>query len=380
MSDSSPQPSPRVSPDSSLTVSALGEFGLISRLARVLAPAGRDPLQPEATGTMGIGDDAAVWQPTPGAQQVLTTDALIEDVHFRHRTTGWRDLGWKALAENVSDIAAMGARPTRAFVTLGLRAETLVADLEELYRGLADLDRALAEAGRHHWDPAERLGVSVAGGDTVSSPFTLISVTVVGEVSGPGLRRAAGQPGDVLAVTGTLGGSSGGLSLLEAGGDSLAVQPADAVTAELLASHRRPVPRVVEGLVAVGAGLRCGMDLSDGLLGDAGKLAYASGLSALLDYERLPLSPALIRQFGEAQARALALAGGEDYELLVAGPPGTVAATSRELERRGLPPMTVVGRLAAGRPGQVSVVDGRGAPVPTPRGSWDHFRQGGPTV
>src|SRR5688572_13093902 len=181
-----------------LTVAQLGEFGLIDRLARILDRSGRDPLRPEAAGAIGIGDDAALWEPTRGYREVLTTDALIEGVHFRHTTTCWRDLGWKALAENVSDIAAMGAEPTRAFITLGLPPQTRVADLEDLYRGMSEL----AEA--YHFD--------IAGGDTVSSPVTMLSVTVIGELQGEGLRRAAGQPGDLLAVTGTLGGSAGGLA------------------------------------------------------------------------------------------------------------------------------------------------------------------------
>src|SRR5258706_15566866 len=99
--------------DPDLTVAQIGEFGLITRLGRVLNEGRRDPLQPEASGDIGIGDDAALWQPRPAFREVLTTDALIEDVHFRHSTTTWRDLGWKALAQNVSDIAAMGAVPTR---------------------------------------------------------------------------------------------------------------------------------------------------------------------------------------------------------------------------------------------------------------------------
>src|SRR4051794_2054725 len=106
--------------DADLTVAELGEFGLIDRLARIAHGAQRDPLRPEAAGAIGIGDDAALWTPRRGYHEVLTTDALIEGVHFRHTTTSWRDLGWKALAENVSDIAAMGARPKLAFVTLGL--------------------------------------------------------------------------------------------------------------------------------------------------------------------------------------------------------------------------------------------------------------------
>jgi thiamine-monophosphate kinase len=355
---------------SAITVAEIGEFGLISRLARIVSVSERDPLQPEASGAMGIGDDAALWEPRSGYREVLTTDALIEGVHFRHTTTSWRDLGWKALAENVSDIAAMGAHPTRAFVTLGLRPDALVADLDALYMGFADLNRHLTECSRAIIDCGTSHGFVIAGGDTVSSPVTMLSITVMGELSGEGLRRAAGRNGDVLAVTGTLGGSAGGLALLEAGG----IHPHDPDVAALVEMHRRPLPRVAEGLLLADTAVRCGMDLSDGLLGDAAKLAYASGLSATLRYEQVPLPPALAHQFGEERARAMALTGGEDYELLIAGEPETIAAASLALRERGLTPLTVVGWLEHGTPGQVTILDKDGAPVPKPRGSWDHFQ------
>jgi len=345
--------------EADLTVAGLGEFGLIDRLARIVGSAGRDPLRPESEGAIGIGDDAALWEPRPGFREVLTTDALIEGVHFRHSTTSWEDLGWKALAENVSDIAAMGARPTRAFVTLGLRLDTRVADLDDLYRGMAAL--------------AREYQVEIAGGDTVSSPVTMLSITVVGELVGEGLRRAAGQPGDLLAVTGALGGSAGGLALLEAG-DAPEDDP-DVIP--LLMLHRRPRPRVAEGLAVSELGVRCGMDLSDGLLGDVGKLAYASGLSAVLRVHDLPMPPALPDCFGDEEARELALRGGEDYELLLAGAPEVVEAAARALRESGLAPLTVVGRLEAGPPGQVTVLGPGGEPVAPPRSSWDHFRSEG---
>jgi thiamine-monophosphate kinase len=347
--------------DAELTVAQLGEFGLIDRLARILNTSGRDPLRPESSGQIGIGDDAALWEPRPGYREVLTTDALIEDVHFRHATTSWRELGWKALAENVSDIAAMGARPTRAFITLGLRPETRVADLEELYRGMAE--------------HAAAYGFAIAGGDTVSAPVTMLSITVVGELQGEGLRRAAGRPGDLLAVTGTLGGSAGGLMLLERG-----EMPLDAPAVEsLVRMHRRPAPRVAEGQALAETGLRCGMDLSDGLLGDAGKLAYASGLCAVLRPHLLPLPPDLIDWLGEDAARRMALTGGEDYELLVAGEPETIVAASVALRERGLAPLTIVGHLCDGRAGEVTLLDPDHRPVAPPHGSWDHFRSGGGT-
>lgn len=356
--------------DQDLTVRAIGEFGLIDRLARILNGAQSDPLRPQATGAIGIGDDAALWQPTPGRREVLTTDALIEDVHFRHGTTSWHDLGWKALAQNISDIAAMGAVPTRAFVTLGLRRDIRVADLEALYQGMASLQQALSELD---------CGFAFAGGDTVSAPVTMLSITVVGELAGDGLRRAAGRPGDLLAVTGVLGGSAGGLAILESGD----VPSGNLDVVALVGAHRRPRPRVIEGLTVVEAGVRCGMDLSDGLLGDSGKLAYASGLSAVLNLSDLPLPRALSRRFGDDEARMMALAGGEDFELLIAAPPEVMRRAEIALAEKDsdhqfsgqIAPLSIVGRLAAGPPGQVTVLDQHGQPIQPPKSSWDHFRQ-----
>lgn len=335
------------------TVADLGELGLIARLARLVQTSGSDPLRPTARGEIGIGDDAAVWEPA-GRWQVLTTDALVEDVHFKPAWTDWRSLGWKALAVNVSDIAAMGAGPRRAFVTLGVRGETALTDLDELYRGLGDL--------------ASELDIDIAGGDTVSAPVTFLSISVIGDLDGPGLRRAGGRPGDVLAVTGRLGASAGGLELLRLGITS----SQDRVEQELLDVHRRPRPRVAEGLLLAGAGVRCGMDLSDGVLGDAGKLAHASDVGVTLQWDRLPVHPSLQRRFGD-RARGLALAGGEDYELLIAGGPELIERAGRALQTAGLTPLSVVGRLTAHEAGRVQVVGADGREVQPDERLWDHW-------
>jgi thiamine-monophosphate kinase len=347
--------------DPDATIESIGEFGLLDRLARIVAGSQRDPLRPSVTGPIDIGDDAALWQPEPETFEVLTTDALVEDIHFRLSTSSWRALGWKALAENISDIAAMGALPTRAFVTLGLRPGTRVADLEDLYHGMADLQAHLLETGGY--DPA------IVGGDIVSSPTTFLSITVVGELHGPGQRRAAGKPGDLVAVTGALGGSAGGLALLEAA-DARRGTP-DAET--LIALHQGPEPRVGEGLTLAEAGILCGMDLSDGLLGDLGKLAYASRLTATIRADQVPLPPALERMF-PGEAISMAVRGGEDYELLVAGPADRIAEASRLLAERELMPLKVIGVLTEGTPGSVSVRDAQGQHMNIPGGSWDHFR------
>jgi thiamine-monophosphate kinase len=356
------------------SVAELGEFGLIARLADTLAW----PVSPGlAQGLkVGIGDDAAVWAPTPATWNVITTDALIENVHFRLRTTSWYDLGWKSLAVNLSDVAAMGAQPRYAVVSLGVPGDVAVSAVEEFGRGLAAV--------------GARYGTALVGGDTVAAPCTTISVTVVGETAPappgeppPLLQRRAGRVGDAVAVTGHLGASAGGLRLLEAdeaaaGSDALSMVPSaspESAAAEALrAAHLRPMPRVAAAAVLLAQGVRCAMDVSDGLLGDAQRLADASDVGVVLEAARVPVAPTLARLF-PADALALAMGGGEDYELLCAGPNAVLAAAAAALAARGEPPLTVIGRLvappAAGP--RVQVVDAQGRPLPL-TGGYVHFR------
>lgn len=183
------------------TVATVGEFALIDRLADALAEVGAAT----APDLLGIGDDAAIWTPTPDTRAVITTDSLIAGIHFRLDWTGWHDLGHKALAVNLSDIAAMGARPRLATISLALTGTEPLAGLLDLYRGLGTL------AARH--------GVAIAGGDIVASPERLgLHITVVGEswpeAGGRLLTREAARPGDLLATSGPLGLSAAGLHLL----------------------------------------------------------------------------------------------------------------------------------------------------------------------
>lgn len=302
----------------------LGEFGLIERLARALP---ETALTRGASVTprllVGIGDDAAVWMPSPGARVVATTDALVEGVHFDLRFTGWRDLGWMALAANLSDAAAMGARPAFALVVLGVGPGRAVEDFEELYAGMGAL--------------AQQFGVSVVGGDVVSAPVTFLSIALYAEAGEQMLRRDSARPGDVLAVTGTLGDSAAGLRLLQ---ERVRLDTSDRQT--LVERHNRPVPRVREAALLLEEGLRCGMDLSDGLLGDAERLARASGVEVNLRLHCLPISAALKRVF-PGEAYDFALGGGEDYELLVAGPAPIVERSGVRLQRDLAMSLTVVG-------------------------------------
>lgn len=319
----------------------LGEFGLIERLAAQL----ERRLGPALGSVWGIGDDAALWQPTPGWTSVLTTDTMVESVHFTLQTTPWRDLGWKSLAVNISDLAAMAATPRVALVTLGLTGEEALTDIEALYDGIADA--------------AAQYGVRVIGGDTIRAPQVQVGFALTGEapvVSGAPevLRRDAARPGDVLAVTGHLGDAAGGLAMLLAG----AGEPA-----ALIAAHRRPQPRVAEGRWLLEQGVRCATDNSDGLAREAALLGAASGLAVRIEAAALPLSPALCRALPE-RAVALALAGGEDYELALAAAPGRFDALRAAWQARFSSPLTAVGTFSpadAARP-SVYIVGYEGTP------------------
>jgi len=346
--------------DAPASVADLGEFGLIDRLAQTLGPSANPNL------VIGIGDDAAAWLPSPRCMTVATTDALVAGVHFDLATTSWEDLGWKALAENISDVAAMGCRPRYALVALALPANAPVSGIEAFYRGM----RACGE----------RYGCSVIGGDVVRSGAFVIQVTLLGESlpmdAGPDrllLERSRARDGDAIAVTGPLGGSTGGLRLLL--GQATASEAR--VAEELMNAHRRPMPRVQEGLALVEAGVRCAMDVSDGLLADVGHICERSGVDADLDASRVPLYHGLEAVFGQ-EALRLALTGGEDYELVCAAPPETIARAGELLAERGLGPLSVIGSIVprTGVEPRVRAFQSSGVPLDVTVGGWDHFHGG----
>jgi thiamine-monophosphate kinase len=305
-------------------MSAAGEFELIASLASRLdaAPDG-----------LGIGDDAAAWRAGPGALVVATTDMLVEGVHFRLDWTSPRDLGWKALAVSLSDLAAMGATPGRALVSVALLpAQTAL--VEEMYEGLSELARLS--------------GTRVVGGDTVRTSGPLVvNVALLGEAE-PGrlLRRDGARPGDLLVLTGAVGASAAGLTLLLEGDRERLARPE---AATLLAAHHRPNPRLAAGRAIAALGLGCAIDISDGVASEAWSLARASGVAVRLDTDRLPLTAAAVALLGEAKARRLAVSGGEDYQLLFAVPEARLAEVEAALGDEDRP--TVVGRVTGFRPG-----------------------------
>jgi thiamine-monophosphate kinase len=289
---------------------SLGEDRWIARLARRLGTSAPPP--PD-----GIGDDAARLRPRAGRDLAWTTDVLVEDVHFRRRWAPPRLLGRKGLAVNLSDLAAVGAVPRAFLLTLAAPPETPVAWLDELAAGLAEA--------------ARRAGVACAGGDTTASPGPIqIGIAAAGDLPrGRMLTRRGCRPGDGLWLSGPLGGAAAGLRLLEAGRPGRSGAAAAAVRALL---DPRP-PLALGPWLARRRLARAAIDLSDGLATDLARLCAASGVGAVLEAQAIPVHAA-VRRLAPAlgvEPRELALAGGEDYELLFAVPP------RREAELRYLP-------------------------------------------
>lgn len=293
---------------------ALGEFALIDRFFRGCGAAREDVV-------LGVGDDGALLRPPPGTDLVAVSDTLVEGVHFPVGSPA-ASIGHRALAVNLSDIAAMGATPRWALLSL-----TLPAVEEPWLEGFAQGFGALARAH----------GVALVGGDTTRGPLTL-GVQVLGSVpAGEGLRRSGGRPGDALFVTGTPGDAAAGLALITA--DTAAAAAATAA-ATLRQRFLHPTPRLAEGAALRGLASAC-IDVSDGLVGDLAKLAAASGCAAVLDLDALPRSAALAACFAPDAALRFTLEGGDDYELLLAVPPAQVAQVA------AMPGLTRIGELRA---------------------------------
>jgi thiamine-monophosphate kinase len=346
---------PLTTPGSQAAVlaSGLGERALIGRiLSRFPTP--RFPF------IVGIGDDAAVVKPERGALQVLTTDALVEGVHFERRYSSLADVGYRALAANVSDIAAMGAAPRLALLSLMLPAWVAVEDVEAIADGVAEM--------------AREAGVELAGGNVTRTTGPLVvDLTVIGAVRPRKfLTRGGGRPGDMLYVSGTLGAAAAGLDWLRTSEPGPAGLPDDPLLASCVVRYRRPAPRLRLGtlLGRTRTATAC-MDLSDGLADGVRQMAEACGSGARIDAARLPIDAAARRWFTEQGADPViaSIASGDDYELLFAVPARRgrrVAAVERLA--RGLP-LTYIGDLTAD-PAVSLLRNGRTEVLPT---GFSHF-------
>lgn len=345
---------------------AMDEFALIRAMTG--QGAGQGPAQATPGVRIGIGDDAAVVAVSPGCELLLTSDAMVQEIHFKAVTMTPGDVGYKAMASNISDIAAMGGIPKYALITLCLPPDMPESDCVELYRGLREC--------------ADRYGVAIVGGDTTSSPAALVvSVTLVGEAEqGKAIPRSGARPGDAVFVTGPLGGSAAGLDLLlRTGADARLLEGRlPDWAAPLLRCHRRPEPQVRAGRLLAGlGGVGALNDISDGLASEAWELAEASGVCLALEAAALPLEPAAGRyasEPGSVPKNPLdwILFGGEDYQLVGTVPEERLADVCEAFARDGLPTPVRIGKVREGKPGVV-LLAGDGSESPVPKRGYNHF-------
>lgn len=279
------------------SIRKVGEFGLIDMIRQALTPERKNSAL-----VIGIGDDAAVFRTSGHLWNVVTVDAMAEGVHFDLRYTDFTKLGWKAMAANISDLAAMGAVPKWGLVNLTLPDKLTAADIKELYRGISKCSK--------------KYGTQVIGGNiTRAKSEFVIGITVLGEVEKKNiLKRSSAKAGDIIAVTGDLGSSHAGLRILQTKRRSNSFR-------YVLRKHLTPMPRInrVRELLTSGVKIHACIDISDGLSSDLGHICAASKVGAELDLDTLPIHSETIQAaavLGE-DVLAYALNGGEEYELLM---------------------------------------------------------------
>jgi thiamine-monophosphate kinase len=363
----------------------MGEFELLALLRERLPAAG-----PQVR--LGSGDDAAVT--VPGGAVATSVDALVEGVHFRRESATLRQIGRKAISTALSDLAAMGAAPGEAYVWLGAPEDMDEEELLEVGEGLASV--------------AAETGTTIAGGDLTRAPVLSLCVTVTGHAPNADdfVTRAGAQPGDTLVVTGELGAAAAGLLLLEdqtlaavafgaadppsgtAGATSdgpgtpprLPERPSgerlDIATADALrARHLDPTPRLAAGRALAAAGATAMIDISDGLAGDAGHVAAASGTLLLVEAEAIPIARgvAAVATAADRDPLELAAAGGEDYELLAALPPEAVAPAQEALTSLDTP-LTIIGKVESAGEGRPRAEIRRRGGEAVPSGGFDQLR------
>ena len=341
-----------------MKVEEIGEFGLIERLSKMAKQAEDKEKDAWRRLIIGIGDDATAYF-SDSPIQLATVDSLVQDIHFSLEYTSWEELGWKSLAVNLSDIAAMGGIPHYALVSVGLPGNTEVTDVISLYRGMTEL--------------ANQYGVAIVGGDTVSSPFVFISVTVLGSAGAKNnhlIRRSLAKPGDEIAVTNYLGTSAAGLEMLR---KRLKFKPK--LSRQLRQAHLKPYPRITEGRLLVEKGVKCGMDISDGLVGDLTHICQESKVGARINVDLVPISPSVKTCFGE-RALELALTGGEDYELLFTASPQVINRVKKAIQC----PITVVGEITTEKVGKVTLINTNGKEVTLRKKGRDHFPNNGKSL
>jgi len=342
-----------------MELSRIGEFGLIDRLQKLL-PAFGQPV------VVGPGDDAAAVRPAAGTLTLLTADVLVEHVHFDRGIHDYEDIGWRAMAANISDIAAMGGRPGHALVSICLPDDVTVEQVEEIYRGMAGV--------------AGECGCDIIGGDTVASPRDLVvSVALTGEVAEEHMvTRKGARVGDRIAVTGQLGGSQAGLAMLrllhEKTLDTGALPPAERWD-RIRRRHLRPHPRLraAQELVRTGC-VHSMIDVSDGLAGDLKHITDRSGVGAQIEREKIPIDDQTrwAAEYLGTTALALALSGGEDFELLFTVAADAAPGVLDQAARKAGLNVTLIGRVQPRKQG-LTILGPSGEEKPLIIGGFNHF-------
>ena len=335
-----------------MRISDLGEFGLIRNIQRL-------SLRKSSSALIGIGDDAAALKVSSSKTLLVTTDMLLEEIHFDFSFTDFHSLGWKSAAANLSDIAAMGGVPRYCLTSIGIPDHISVEQIKDFYRGFHSLMKT------HK--------TMLVGGDTCHSRSKMvISVTVLGEINKKNLlSRAGAKPGDKVFVTGTLGDSAAGLEILKKRGKGQVGMVKGAEARTLISRHLRPVPRTAEGRAIARSGCASAMiDISDGLSSDLSHICEQSGVGAEIRSDRIPISPALMKLSGGLTMPVLfyALSGGEDYELLFTVPPGKI----KRLQSLHIP-VTEIGTIKRGK--TMHLIDGSNRKRRLQPGGYDHFRR-----
>jgi thiamine-monophosphate kinase len=333
-----------------MKLSELGEFGLIDVIQHIAEKSQNPQYRSWRQLLVGIGDDAAAWQ-SSGYVELATTDTLVQDVHFDLNIISWTELGWKAMAVNLSDIAAMGGIPEYALISLAMPSELEVEDVSDFCQGMAEL--------------ADKFEVAIAGGNLASAPTVVITITIIGySQNNRLLKRSTARPGEQIAVTGNLGLSAAGLRMLQG------KTKFDTETASIFRqAHLRPIPRVKEGHILLQQGVNTAIDISDGLIADLDHLCQASKANARIQIDKVPVHPLVESNFPDYQE--LALSGGEDYELLFTADKTIVDKVKRVLDCS----VSVIGSITKENlPARVTLVDSKGNFVTSRKAGWEHFK------
>jgi thiamine-monophosphate kinase len=330
-------------------VSELGEFGLIDLINELVSGQTGEHASSRKGLLLGIGDDTAAWK-CRGKIQLATTDTLVQDVHFKLEHISWPELGYKSIAVNLSDIAAMGGIPQYALISICLPGDTDVKNIQDLYQGMLNI--------------SDKYNTAIVGGNITSAEKVTINVTIHGYCDNGILTRSSARPGDKIAVTGYTGLSRAGLIITE---QDMKIDPA--AQAIFRKAQNQPEPRIEYGQLLAKAGVKTAIDISDGLISDLKHICNSSQVSAGIDMKSVPVHP-LLKKYFKDDCISLALSGGEDYELLFTAGANVMNKVKSKLSEN----VFIIGAIEKGNTGTVSILDDNGENIYLQESGWDHFK------